>query len=126
MNPDMYERVRDMFASAGLSDGYISQLLLFEDTGKISDAFMVFAPGGGTELRDDLSSDYYVDVAVIGAKDKRRATAERVKLITEYVKANQTTDPCLNYIEMMGVPGPMPTTEGRIVFQLRFRCVYGE
>lgn len=126
MTPAMYERVRNMFFDAGLTTGYKIQLLLFEDSGNLKDAFIVFAPGGGTVIRDDLSSDYYVDVTIVGAKDKRQATAERVQQITDYIQTNPTTDQCLNYIESMGIPGPMPTAEGRIVFQLRFRCVYGD
>ncbi|NIY47266.1 hypothetical protein [Cedecea colo] len=126
MTPSMYERVRNMLVDAGLTAGYKVQLLLFEDTGNLKDAFIVFSPGGGTPIRDDISSDYYVDVTIVGAKENRKGAAERMQQIIDYVRANPTKDECLNYIESMGIPSPMPTTEGRIVFSLRFRCVYGD
>jgi hypothetical protein len=122
----MYERVKNMFVDAGLTVGYVVQTLLWTDTNKKTDSFIVFSPGGGTSIRDDLSSNYYVDVTIVGASDKRIATAERMQQIIDYVQANPIKDECLNYIESMGVPSPMPTTEGRIVFSLRFRCVYGD
>lgn len=72
MNPPMYQRVRNMFGDAGLTTGFLVQLLNFNDPNDLSKAIMVFRPNGGTPIRNDLGNDNYVLVDVIGAKDKTR------------------------------------------------------
>lgn len=42
MTPAMYERVRNYFVDAGLTTGFIVQLLAWDDTKKLTDAFIVF------------------------------------------------------------------------------------
>ncbi|EMV2920233.1 hypothetical protein AAB179_001207 [Escherichia coli] len=127
MNPPMYERVKNLCQDAGLTTGRIVQLLFFEDTKKATDAFIVFAPNNGTPIRSDLGSDHYVMVNVIGPKDKRAATAQAVQSIVDYIQANPMADECVGYIQnMAGIPPPVLTEEGRIVFRLQFSCTYGE
>lgn len=48
MNPPMYQRVRNMFGEAGLTNGFLVQLLNFNDPKDLSKAIMVFRPNGGT------------------------------------------------------------------------------
>ena len=127
MTPAMYERVRNYFVDAGLTTGFIVQLLAWDDTKKLTDSFIVFRPNGGTDIRNDLGSDHYVLVDVISAKDKRRAAAEKAQEIINYVEQNDITDECLGLIQNLGnVPAPILTEEGRLVFRLQFMCVYGE
>ena len=127
MTPPMYERVRNFFVRAGITDGYVVQLLAFDDTKKSSDAFIVFRPNGGTDIRNDLGSDHYVMVDVISAKDKRRPAAEKAQEIINYVEQNDIADECLGLIQNLGnIPAPLLTEEGRLVFRLQFMCVYGE
>lgn len=127
MTPSMYERVRNLFVGAGLTEGRIVQLLFFEDTKKSTDAFIVFRPNGGTPIRKDLGADHYVLVDVIGPKDKRGDTARHVQKIIDYIQENPISDSCVGQIENMGgIPPPIPTDEGRIVFRLQFACLYGE
>ncbi|MEB5922721.1 phage tail termination protein [Franconibacter daqui] len=126
MTPPMYERVKNMLTSAGLTDGYKVQLLLFVDSGKPAETFLVFRPGGGTTIRNDLASDYYVETLLIGAKDNLRAAVGRMLEIINYVQDNPTADECVNYIECMGIPSPTLSAEGRPIFTIRFRCVYGD
>jgi len=127
MTPSMYERVRNLFERAGLTEGRIIQTLFFEDTKKSTDAFIVFRPNGGTSIRKDLGADHYVLVDVIGPKDKRTATAQAVQRIIDYVQDNPISDSCVGQIENMGgIPPPVLTDEGRIVFRLQFACLYGE
>lgn len=127
MTPPMYERVSNFFVRAGITDGYVVQLLAFDDTKKSSDAFIVFRPNGGTDIRNDLGSDHYVLVDVISAKDKRRAVAEKAQEIINYVEQNDINDECLGLIQNLGnMPAPILTEEGRLVFRLQFMCVYGE
>lgn len=75
MTPLMYERVRNLFGDAGLTDGFIVQQLLYDDPGDPSKSLMVFRPNGGTAIRNDLGAEHYVLVDIIGAKDKRRDAA---------------------------------------------------
>ncbi|MCA6998220.1 phage tail termination protein [Dickeya solani] len=127
MTPLMYERVRNLFGDAGLTDGFIVQQLLYDDPGDMSKAVMVFRPNGGTAIRNDLGVEHYVLVDIIGAKDKRRDAASAVQRIIDYVQANPMTDECVGYIQNMGaIPAPVLTEEGRIVFRLQFACTYGE
>ncbi|HDC4513495.1 TPA: hypothetical protein O8U41_003814 [Enterobacter cloacae] len=127
MTPPMYERVRNYFGDAGLTTGFIVQLLAWDDTKKLTDSFIVFRPNGGTDIRNDLGSDHYVLVDVISAKDKRRAAAEKAQEIINYVEQNDINDECLGLIQNLGnMPAPILTEEGRLVFRLQFMCVYGE
>lgn len=127
MTPLMYERVKNLFVGAGLTSGRIVQTLFFEDTKRATDEFIVFRPNGGTPIRKDLGAEHYVLVDVIGPKNKRTATAEATKDIIDYVQSNPISDSCVGQIENMGgIPPPVLTEEGRIVFRLQFACLYGE
>lgn len=127
MTPAMYERVRNFFVDAGLTTGSIVQMLAFEDTKNLADSFIVFRPNGGTDIRNDLGSDHYVMVDVIGAKDKRGATTKKAQDLIDYVEQNDIADECLGLIQNLGnLPAPVLTEEGRLVFRLQFMCVYGE
>ncbi len=127
MTPMIYERVRNLFVGAGLTAGFTVQQLMYEDPGKLAEAVMVFRPNGGANIRNDLGSEYHVIVDVIGAKDKRKAAVDAVQRIVDYVQANPITDSCVGHIENMGgIPPPILTEEGRIVFRLQFACLYGE
>lgn len=127
MNPPMHTRVRNHFVDAGLTTGFITQLLMWNDTGKLTDAFMVFRPGGGTPIDDVISSEYYVMVDVVGAKSANGIVDSTVQAIIEHVKSNPTASNCLGQITNVGgIPPPTATTEGRLVFRLMFSCLYGE
>ncbi|EPK0710505.1 phage tail termination protein [Enterobacter hormaechei] len=127
MTPMMHERVRNMFVDAGLTAGFTVQQLMYDDPGDLSKAIMVFRPNGGSNIRTDLGSDYHVLVDVVGAKDKRKAALDAVQRIVDYVQDNPISDSCVGHIENMGgIPPPVLTEEGRIVFRLQFACLYGE
>ncbi|HCO1658144.1 TPA: hypothetical protein N7M27_002276 [Escherichia coli] len=127
MTPMMYERVRNMFGDAGLTAGFTVQQLMYDDPGDLSKAIMVFRPNGGSNIRNQLGSEYHVLVDVIGAKDKRKAALDAVQRIVDYVQDNPISDSCVGHIENMGgIPPPVLTEEGRIVFRLQFACLYGE
>lgn len=127
MTPMMHERVRNLFGGAGLTSGFIIQQLMFDDPKDLSKAVMVFRPNGGANIRNELGSEYHVLVDVIGAKDKRKTAADAVQRIVDYVQDNPISDSCVGHIENMGgIPPPVLTEEGRIVFRLQFACLYGE
>ncbi|ENT6128098.1 hypothetical protein ACFFZC_004977 [Enterobacter hormaechei] len=127
MTPMMHDRVRNMFGDAGLTTGFTVQQLMYDDPGDLSKAIMVFRPNGGSNIRTDLGSEYHVLVDVIGAKDKRKAALYAVQRIVDYVQDNPISDSCVGHIENMGgIPPPVLTEEGRIVFRLQFACLYGE
>lgn len=127
MTPSMYERVRNLFVLAGLTDGRVVQLNFFEDTKKATDAFMVFRSNNGVGLPNSESGEHYVLVDVIGQKDKRGATATAAQAILNYIEANPLVDKCVGQIQSVGfLPPPMLTEEGRPVYRLQFSCLYGE
>lgn len=129
MKPMMHERVRNLFVKAGLTSGFTVQQLMYDDPGKLSEAVMVFRPNGGTNIRNELGSEYHVIVDVIGAKGvgAKDKALNAVQRITDYVQANPISDSCVGHIENMGgIPPPVLTEEGRIVFRLQFACLYGE
>lgn len=127
MTPMMYERVRNMFGEAGLTDGFTVQQLMYDDPSDLNKAVLVFRPNGGAPIRHDLGGEHYVLVDVIGAKDKRGDAVSAVQRIVDYVQDNPMADECVGYIQNMGsIPAPVLTEEGRIVFRLQFVCTYGD
>lgn len=127
MTPPMHTRVRNLFANAGLAEGFIIQQLVWSDSGNLSDAFIVFRPNGGSAVRNDLGAEYYVMVDVIGAKGGNGSADTAVQNIIDYVQANPISDDCVGHIENVGgIPAPVLTTEGRLVYRLLFACLYGE
>ncbi|WP_312423694.1 phage tail termination protein [Kosakonia cowanii] len=127
MTPLMFQRVSDLFVDAGLTTGFKVQQLMYDDPGSLSTAVIVFRPDGGSAIRNELGSTYYVMVDVVGAKDKRKEALNAVQRIIEYVQENPISHPCVGHIENIGgIPPPQLTEEGRIVFRLSFACLYGE
>ena len=127
MTPPMHKRVLNYFNDAALTSGYLSQLLVWNDTGKLTDNFMVFRPNGGGPVRNQLGGDYYVMVDVIGAKGANGAVDERVQAVIDFVQQNPMIDACVGYLENLGgIPAPVQTTEGRLVYRLQFAIKYGE
>lgn len=130
MNPPMYKRVRNYLIDAQLTDGFEVQSLLWNDSGKQSDRFMVFRPNGGSAIRNQLGSEYYVLIDVIspkGVKGGIDAVDERVQAIIDYVQQNPMPNDCIGHIENIGgIPSPVPTEEGRLVYRLQFAVIYGE
>lgn len=127
MTPMMHERVRNLFGDAGLTAGFTVQQLMYDAPVDLTEAVMVFRPNGGAPVRHDLGGEHYVLVDVIGAKDKRGTAVDAVQRIVDYVQDNPMSDECVGYIQNMGgIPPPVLTEEGRIVFRLQFACNYGE
>ena len=126
MTPPMHTRVRNYFENAGLTDGFSIQQLVWSDSGNLSDAFMIFRPNGGSAVRKDLGSEYYVMVDVIGAKGANGAADTAVQNIIDYVQQHPMADECVGYLENLGgIPAPVLTTEGRLVYRLQFVATFG-
>jgi len=126
VTPPMHTRVRNLFANAGLTEGFTIQQLVWSDSGNLSDAFMVFRPNGGSAVRKDLGSEYYVMVDVIGAKGANGAADTAVQNIIDYVQQHPMADACVGYLENLGgIPAPVLTTEGRLVYRLQFVATFG-
>lgn len=127
MIPAMHDRVRDLFIDAGLTSGFIVQKLLWNDTSKLTDKFIVFRSNGGSNIRNDLGSEYLVLVDVIGAKSGNQAVDDAANAILSYVQQNPMPNDCIGHIENVGgMPAPVQTNEGRLVYRLLFACLYGE
>jgi hypothetical protein len=127
MTPAMHQRVCDYFTDAGLVDGFTVQMLYWRDTKKKTDKFIVFRPNGGSPIRNDLSSEHYVLVDVIGAVNDDELTDAKAQAILDHIQQNPMPNDCIGHIENIGgFPTPIPTTEGRLVYRLQFACLYGE
>ncbi len=127
MNPPMHTRVRDYFVNAGLTTGFTTQLLMWNDSGNLSDRFMVFRPNGGSSIRNELGAEYYMMVDVIGAKSGNGAADAAVQAIIQRVQSDPLPNNCIGYIENLGgIPAPVLTAEGRLVYRLQFAIKYGE
>lgn len=129
MTPPMHQRVKNLLVSGGLAAGYTVQSLMWNDTGDLKQRFIVFRPNGGTAVDRDIGSDHYVLVDLITGKssgDYAKSETD-VQAIIDYVQQNPISDPCVGQITNMGgIPSPIPTTEGRMVWRLQFACSYGE
>lgn len=129
MTPPMHQRVKNLLVGAGLAAGYTVQSLMWNDTGDLKQRFLVFRPNGGTAVDRDIGSDHYVLVDLITGKssgDYARSETD-VQAIIDYVQQNPISDHCVGQITNMGgIPSPIPTTEGRMVWRLQFACSYGE
>ncbi|MEL4016924.1 phage tail termination protein [Dryocola clanedunensis] len=129
MTPSMHDRVKNMFSSTSpkLTQGFTVQTLLWTDTGSLATSFMVFRPNSGTAIRNDIGSEYYVLVDVIGAKGKNADTDKVVDSILDYVQANPFADECVGKIENVGgKPSPVLSEEGRLIYRLQFACTFGD
>lgn len=129
MNPPMHQRVKNLLVGAGLAAGYTVQSLMWNDTGDLKQRFLVFRPNGGTAVDRDIGSDHYVLVDLITGKssgDYAKSETD-VQAIIDYVQQNPVSAPCVGQITNMGgIPSPILTTEGRMVWRLQFACSYGE
>lgn len=127
MTPAMHRRVRDYFVDAGLTTGFITQMLRWRDTGKDVDKFIVFRPNSGSAIRYDLGSEYLVMVDVVGAINEDEEADNATQAIISHIQANPMPNDCIGHIENVGgIPSPVSTTEGRLVYRLQFACLYGE
>ncbi|PNU36552.1 phage tail termination protein [Serratia marcescens] len=127
MTPAMHRRVRDYFVDAGLTAGFTTQMLRWRDIGKGEVKFIVFRPNGGSPVRNDLASEYLVLVDVIGAIGEDEAVDNAVQAIISHIQNNPMPNDCIGHIENVGgIPSPVSTTEGRLVYRLQFACLYGE
>lgn len=127
MNPSMHARVRDYFEEVGLTDGFIAQSLFWKDTGKANDKFIVFRPNGGTAIRNDLGSDYFVLIDVISSKRDPEPADQAVQIIIDHIQKNPMPNNCIGHIENIGgIPAPVLTSEDRLVYRLQFAITFGE
>jgi len=128
MNPSMHMRVRNLFVNAGLTTGYTTQMLLWQDTGKGDERFIVFRPNGGSNIDRDVGGQYYILVDLItGTGNGEAAKSETdVQAIIDYIQKNPTTDTCVGQITNMGgIPSPVLSNENRLVWRLQFACLFG-
>jgi len=129
MNPPMHQRVKNLLVGAGLTSGYTIQSLFWSDAGDLQQRYMVFSPNGGTSVDRDIGSEHYVLVSLITGKsagDYAKSEAD-VQGIIDFVQQNPISDSCVGQISNMGgIPSPILTTEGRMVWRLQFACSYGE
>lgn len=127
MNPPMYKRVRGVLSDAGLTAGYITQSLIWSDTGKITDRFIVFRPNGGSGIDRDIGGEYHTLVDIISGKAEAEKSEQTMLSIIDFVQQNPLISGCLGQITNMGgIPPPVMTNEGRIVWRLQFACLYGD
>lgn len=124
---NMLERVYDYLTDAGLLNDWTTQMQFWHDTGNGNEQFIVIQSNGGTQVRDNLGSDYYFSVYVIGKRGTYNVSDVDAKAneIIEYVKSTPL-DSCLNYVQMQAPLGrPMLSDEERPIHELLLRVVWG-
>lgn len=127
MTRPMYRRLRDHFEDAGLTAGLTIQTLMWNDTGKLSDAFIVFRSGGGSDVQHDRGGDFFVMVDVVGAKGKNAEADAAANRIAEFISDQEGADSCVGAMRLLGgLPPPITSTEGRLIYRLLVSCTYGE
>ncbi|WP_454878598.1 phage tail termination protein [Serratia inhibens] len=128
MTPSMHERFKQWIVDSGLISGYKIQMYQWRQmtTDNGEQRYVVIQPNGGTSVRNDLGSEYYVMLSIVAGKNDVEQPAADAQAIINHVQANPLDD-CLGYIENMGAtPTPIFTEESRMVLRLQFRIVYGE
>lgn len=79
------------------------------------------------QLANDSASEYLVLVDVIGAEGGDEEVDNAVQAIISHIQNNPMPNDCIGHIENVGgIPSPVSTTEGRLVYRLQFACLYGE
>lgn len=128
MNPSMHKRVRNLLVDAGLTSGHTVQMLAWSDTGKLTERFIVISPAGGSGIDSVLSSDFYVSVDIVSGKGpgEYEKADDTQRAIIEYFQKNPLSECTGSISNIGGIPRPILTTEGRMVYQLVFICLYGE
>jgi len=132
MTPPMHKRVRDVFMDNGLTDGLSIQLLVWTDDPndkRLAKSYIVFRPSGGSNIDKNIGGDHYVMVDIISAKGvtEYQKADDAVNRIIEFVKQNPLVSKCLGQITNLGgIPAPVLSTEGRLVYRLMFACLYGD
>lgn len=127
MTPPMYQRIGHILEDADLTDGYTVQWLIWDDSGKQGERFIVLRNNGGTPIDRDMAADYYVMVDVISGTspgDYARSETD-VQAIVDYIQKNPLNPRVGQITNMGGIPSPIPTTERRMVWRLQFVCLYG-
>ena len=127
MTPLMYERVLRLFVNENLTTGSTVQGRYWKDSGNKAESFIVFRSAGGSPIRNELGSQYMVQVDVIGSKLGDAAAELIASNIISYVQENPMPNNCIGHIENVGgFPRPILSAEGRIVYSMQFAVLYGE
>ena len=75
---------------------------MWNDTDKLSDAFIVFRPGGGSDIQYDRGGDFFVMVDVVGAKGRTQKQMPRRTKIADYISGQQGADSCVGAMRLLG------------------------
>lgn len=87
----------------------------------------MFRPNGGSDIDRDIGGEYHTLVDIISGKGETEKSEQTMLSIIDFVKQNTLISSCLGQITNIGgIPPPVMTTEGRIVWRLQFSCLYGE
>ena len=122
---NMLERVDGYLEDAGLYAGWTSQLEIWNDSDSSTDKFIVLQSNGSSPLSDELASDRFFYIHVIGQRGQTdvREAREKAMEIVSYIK-NNPIDSCVNFIQMQSdIPRPALTEEKRVVYMLMVRVV---
>lgn len=128
MTPSMHERFKQWITESGLIAGYKLQMYQWRQltADKGTQRYAVIQPNGGTPVRNDLGSEFYILLMVVAGQNDVEQPALDAQAIINFTQANPFDD-CLGYIENMdATPTPVFTEENRMVLRLQFRIVYGE
>ncbi|UCS82845.1 virion structural protein [Yersinia phage vB_YenS_P400] len=119
----VYDLFRDYIVASEVVKNYTLQMHFWDDTGKPKDKFVVIQTNGGSALREGLGADYFILMSIIGNKNEFKAIGEKANELIQYITNNPKSD-CLSLVEAYsGLPAPILTDEGRIVFRIPVRII---
>lgn len=127
MTPPMFQRLWDYFQSQGFTTNYTEQYFNWRDSGDLNERFMVFRPAGSTPIRQGMATEWHVRVDVVSGIDSKMDTTNDVQAIIDAIAADPMAFGCAGYITPVnGIPEPILTIEGRLVYRLLFSCLHGD
>ncbi|WP_459175734.1 phage tail termination protein [Ewingella americana] len=128
MTPSMQERFKRWIINSGLITGYKLQMYQWRQltADKGTQRYAIIQPNGGTPVRNDLGSEFYMLLLIVAGQNDIEQPAADAQAIIDFTQDNPFDD-CLGYIENMdSTPTPIFTEENRMVLRLQFRIVYGD
>jgi hypothetical protein len=117
------ELFKEWLLASGLINGYKLQMHFWSDTGIKTDKFVVIQSNGGNALRKGLGTESFILLTIVGDRSNIKSVGDKANEIVAYITENPVSE-CLNLLEANGgIPTPILTEEGRVIFRIPIRNI---